>query len=256
MGKKAERKALESMLNADPMDGVDCACVIHGDYYSWDYVEKLHAGLKRAFSYPIRLHVFTEEKRSVPGHMVKHVLEPWSGIAGPRKAWWYKMQIFDPRHFSSRVLYLDLDVVLTGNLDWMLSLSPRYFWTLRDFRALWKPNWQGMNSSMMFWDPRAFPNIWKNFRNENLSRIMKRYAGDQDYLSAALSTNERRFIDDGIAASWRWQVREGGMDMKTRTYRRPGAGSVLPPDTRMVIFHGQPKPHEVHDELMLKFWTL
>lgn len=254
MAKKAQRKILESLIAPDPMQGVDCACLIHGDYYSWDYVEKLHNGLKRAFSYPIRLHVFTEDSRPVPGHFVKHSLEPWSRIAGPRKAWWYKMQMFDPRHFLSRVLYLDLDVVITGNLDWMLSLSSRYFWTIRDFRYLWRPNWQGMNSSVMFWDPRVFPNIWKNFRNENLTALMKRYAGDQDYLTMAIGATDRRFLDDGVAQSWRWQVREGGMDMKTRMYRRPGGGSILPPDTRIVIFHGQPKPHEVADDLLGRYW--
>jgi hypothetical protein len=257
MAKKAGRKALERLTPTelrDPNNGIDCACVIHGDMYGWEYVEKLHSMLERNFSYPIRMHVFTEPERPVPGHMIRHDLEIWSNVSGPKRAWWYKMQMFDPRHFHGRMFYLDLDVVITGNLDWITALSPRYFWTIRDFRYLWRPNWQGMNSSVMYWDTEFFPHIWKAFRQHQLGNIMRKYPGDQDYMTSYLTPDVRRFFDDGVARSWRWQVREGGMDMKTRTYLRPGGGSILPPDTRLVIFHGQPKPHEIHDDFMARYW--
>ena len=255
MAKKAERKALEAALPiSDPRNGVDCACVIHGDAYSWTYVDHLYGMLKRNLSHPVRMHVFTEAERAVPAHMVKHVLEPWAKISGPKRAWWYKMQLFDPRQFAGRLLYFDLDVVITGNIDWMLDLTPKYFWTIRDFRYLWRSNWQGINSSIMYWDTRMFPKIWKLFRQENLSQLMRRHAGDQDYLTSILNPGERRFLDDGLAQSWRWQIREGGMNMKTRQYRQPGAGSIVPETCKFVIFHGRPKPHEIHDDFMTNHW--
>ena len=57
---------------------IDCACVIHGTAYSWDYVERLHNMLSRHITLGIRLHVYTEADRPVPAPMIKHVLEPWS----------------------------------------------------------------------------------------------------------------------------------------------------------------------------------
>jgi hypothetical protein len=42
--------------------------------------------------------------------------------------------------------------------------------------------------------------------------------------------------------------------MSTRKNHRPGAGVVLPPDTRIVVFHGNPKPHEISDTFVKQHW--
>ena len=49
---------------------IDCACVIHGTAYSWDYVERLHSMLSRHITPGIRLHVYTEADRPVPEPVV------------------------------------------------------------------------------------------------------------------------------------------------------------------------------------------
>ena len=48
---------------------IDCACVIHGDVYSWKYVDVLYSMLSRNLSRPIRMHVYTEQHLEVPPHM-------------------------------------------------------------------------------------------------------------------------------------------------------------------------------------------
>ena len=52
---------------------IDCACVIHSDVYSWRYVDTLYNMLVRNLSREVRLHVYTEQDRPVPDHMIKHV---------------------------------------------------------------------------------------------------------------------------------------------------------------------------------------
>jgi hypothetical protein len=42
--------------------------------------------------------------------------------------------------------------------------------------------------------------------------------------------------------------------MKTRTHRRPGAGAVVTPGLKIVIFHGRPKPDKIHDDFVVKHW--
>ena len=235
-------------------DSIDCACVIHGDAYDWSYVDKLHSMLIKNFSVPVRLHVLTERERVVPDHVIKHDLMDWPAANGRRRGWWYKMQLFQPGLFSGRVLYMDLDLVITGRLDWMLQLSHRYFWTVRDFKHLWRPSWQGMNSSVMLWDTTRFAHVWQDFCKHDLGMIVRRFAGDQDYLNSVIDKTDLRFFDDGIAQSWRWQVLDGGMDMRSKSYRRPSAGGILSPSTQMIIFHGRPKPHEVQDPILAKYW--
>jgi hypothetical protein len=231
-----------------------CACVIHGTAYDWIYVERLYNMLKANCSSEIILHVFTEPSRSVPAPFVKHNLTEWPGISGPKKSWWYKMQMFDPRHNLGRILYLDLDTVITKNIDCVWDLNKQYFWAIRDFKHLWRPTWNGINSSVMIWDTQEFSWIWDNFNSKNINATVKLFHGDQDYLNSVLSDKTRRFIDPEIIKSWRWQCKDGGLDMKSRIYRHPNAGTILDTNTAIMIFHGRPKPHEIHDSVVNKYW--
>lgn len=234
---------------------IDCACVIHGDLYDWSYVERLRNMLVRNFSCDIKFHVFTEPKRKVPADMVKHELIEWPGVRGNRKGWWYKMQLFNNKHFSGRLFYFDLDLVVLKNLNWMLDLPVDRFCTLRDFRYLWRPNWQGINSSIMIWNTDKYSYVWDRFLSLDLTtKILPVYPGDQDFLTAVLSPQEIKFFDNNLVQSWRWQVKDGGMDFKSRHYKRPGAGSLPSADTNIMIFHGKPKPHEVLDQIIVDNW--
>jgi hypothetical protein len=235
-------------------DCINCACVIHGDLYPWMYVENLYHMLTKNFSLPVRLHVFTESHRAVPDHMIKHNLVDWPGVSGKKKGWWYKMQMFNPEHFAGPMLYFDLDVVISGTLDWVPSLDSKHFWSIRDFRYLWRPKWQGINSSMMWWDTTRFAHIWNDFKERDLNTIMRAYSGDQDYLTAMIDYKALRFVDENLIKSWRWQVKDGGMDMRSRLYRRPDAGSIVDPRTSVIVFHGTPKPHEINDPIINGYW--
>jgi len=237
-----------------PIQGpIDCACVIHGDAYSWDYVERLYNMLNRHLSQGIRLHVYTEAARPVPAPMIKHELQDW-GIAGPKQAWWYKMQLFDPQKFSGAMLYFDLDVVIVQNIDWITQLPLRYFWTVKDFKYLWRPTHNGANSSVMWWDTRLYDHVWRDISRENLAQIMKKYRGDQDYITAAVSDADCRFLDPARVQSWRWQCLDGGYDFRQRTYQNPGTGTVLNPSTSVLVFHGRPKPAELTDSVIVRHW--
>jgi hypothetical protein len=246
----------EMKHHTSDLPAVDCACVIHGSVYTWDYVERLYSMLIANSSRKIRMHVFTEPERVVPSYMIKHVLEEWPGISGPKKSWWYKMQMFDSNYIPGRVFYLDLDTVVVGNIDWIWELSDDYFWAIRDFKYLWRPGWHGLNSSVMTWNTTKFDWIWRAFRKQDIVLLSKKYHGDQDYLDTVLTDKHLRFIADGVAKSWRWQCKDGGMDMKSRQYRSPGSGTSLAPDTKIVVFHGHPKPHELADPLISQLWKL
>lgn len=232
---------------------VDCACVIHGDAYTWTYVERLYNMLSRHISSGIRLHVYTEADRPVPAPMIKHVLTNW-GIGGPKRSWWYKMQLFDSAHYAGPLLYFDLDTVIVNNIDWISQLPLRYFWTVQDFKYLWRPAHQGANSSIMWWDTRTFDSIWRNFSRQDLNALIKKYTGDQDYITEAIDNKQIRFFSTDRIKSWRWQCLDGGYNFKQRIYQNPGSGTVLSNDTNVLIFHGKPKPAELLDPVIVQHW--
>lgn len=232
---------------------IDCACVIHGSAYSWNYVENLHNMLRRNLTPQVRLHVFTEQQRAVPEPMIKHVLEEWPVVRSGR-AWWYKMQLFNTNHVAGPLLYFDLDTVIVGNIDWIWSKPLKYFHAVRDFKYLWSPNSTGINSSVMWWDTRQFADVWNRFASSDLSQIQLEYRGDQDFISHAVLENQRRFFEIDLVKSWRWQCKDGGYDFKKRRHFTPGSGTHVDPATKIMIFHGSPKPHQVQDLAILQHW--
>jgi hypothetical protein len=244
----------KARIQAEMTAPVDCACVIHGNAYDWIYVDKLRSMLVRNFSRPVNLHVWTEAHRSVPAPFIKHDLYEWPGISGPRKSWWYKIQMFNSNYFQGRLIYFDLDTIIVRNIDWLINLDADYLWAPRDFRHHWKGQWSGINSSVMVWNTTKFDWIWRNFNQNNITSTVKRFPGDQDYLTNVLDNTNRRYMDADMIKSWRWQIKDGGMNFKTRQYKRPDAGSILDPLTSIIIFHGQPKPHEIQEPFIQQHW--
>ena len=233
----------------------DCACVIHGSVYDWQYVEKLYAMLNRHLPDGIRFHVYTEPDRAVPGHMIKHELTEWRGIVGPRKSWWYKMQLFNAEHWQGNLLYLDLDVVVHRDMSWAPDASTDYFWTIRDFRYLQNPRINVINSSLMWWNVPKFDWVYQKFVSEDPLAVSRKFQGDQDYIHATVGINERRYFDDWRVQSWRWQAHDGGYDFKMRRAKTPNTGTKITDDSSVLIFHGKPKPHEISDPLVVQLWA-
>lgn len=234
---------------------IDVACLIHGDAYSWDYVERLYRMVTRFAHMPVRFHVYTEPTREVPEHMIRHDLIPWPGIHGPKKSWWYKMQMFDPRHHEGTMLYFDLDVVIVNDINWICQSDRDFFWAVRDFKYLWRSNWGGLNSSIMLWDVSKYGWIWTKFSQTNLYDTVKKYHGDQDFLSEVIDRQELRFFDIDLVKSWRWQIKDGGMEFSARKYHKPGMGTIIDEKTCVMIFHGNPKPHELNDSVIAEHWS-
>lgn len=239
----------------DPADTVDVACVIHGTGYEWIYVDRLYDMVKFNTTRNFRFHVYTEESRPVPTHMIKHSLIDWPGVSGPKRSWWYKMQLFDPANNHGPLLYLDLDLIITKNIDWIWKLDLEYFWAVNDFRRIFRPGRQDINSSVMYWNrDRHSALIWHQFNTRNFSTILRKYKGDQEFLNDIIDQSDLRFFDVNKIKSYRWEIKDGGLNPKKRTYYMPNTGSHLETDTSLVVFHGTPKPHEINDFILKGFW--
>jgi hypothetical protein len=252
-----QAKALRRASKARPMAArthVDCACVIHGTGYDWNYVDRLYNMVCRHMHVPVRFHVYTEQHRSVPAHMIKHILQEWPGISGPKRSWWYKVQLFNSQLFQDDLLYFDLDTVIVGDISWCVENSAQDFWTLRDFRYLQKPTYQGINSSVMWFNVARFQWVWDQFQRHTVSRITHEYPGDQDFLFATIPSPHRRLFEDRRVASYRWQLADGGWDWQRRRSLHPGTGTVIPPEVSVVVFHGRPKPHQLTDPVIAEHW--
>jgi len=241
--------------NRSQVGVVDCACLIHSTAYDWIYVERLYNMLTRHLPNGIRFHVYTEHDRSVPPYMIKHCLQEWPNVKGPKKSWWYKIQMFNTEHHDGNLLYFDLDTMIVDDLSWITALSTDYFWTLRDFRYLQRDTWNSMNSSVMWWNVPRYAWVWEKFEKQGYQQVIQSWPGDQDFINATIDHTKKRYLPIEKFQSWRWQCWDGGMNFQTRKPKLPGTGTQIAPNVCAVVFHGHPKPHEIrNDPIIENFW--
>jgi hypothetical protein len=141
---------------------------------------------------------------------------------------------------SGPTLYLDLDVILTGNIDHLSQLD-------YDFAMLENFHHKGFVNSSMMWfrNEKCVPHkVYERFLKMPDAFIghYKRtahgaYVGDQAFIWDTLGGNIG-FIQDSGIKSYKYHCR-----------------SHLPPDAKAVVFHGPPRPTEVNADWISQHWT-
>lgn len=208
---------------------ITVACVFWGNKFSDDYVYHLEAMVARNTTVEHEFVVLSDRK--VPGVKTK-ILKPGYEI------WWNKLQLFDPAHgFRNRVVYLDLDTVITGNIDWLLSYDGPYM-GIEDVGAVNKhqPHLIGqMQSAIISFDPQKHDYIWNEF-NLRFENILQRYRGDGEYLHDAAPKQrvllQRQF--PGQMKSYKYEVYPDKLD-----------------GVSIVCFHGRPSIEQAKKETIV-----
>jgi hypothetical protein len=209
-----------------PALSVWAVCV--GDKYHPGYVYALKEAVERHLSVPHVFKCITEHE--LPGIQTVEPLEPYPG-------WWSKMNLWALATGPS--LYFDLDVVITGSLDYLFPYTQHEYQFAAP--ANWaRSGWGGIQSSVLAWrgnwsDP--FDKIageWPGTVDADGYRTLggKKYWGDQEYLWEMIGDC---WIRIPRVYSYKYHCRSG----------KP------PSDMAVCVFHGSPKPHEVYDEWLL-----
>lgn len=178
------------------------ACVNAGDYLGRgaEYVSRLVEGVSANLTVPHRFKIFEGDEHS----------------------WWAKLQMFRPHAFAKgeRVLYFDLDTVITGPLDDIATYAGP-FACLRDFYRPW-----GLGSGVMLWQHGTCNDLWSEWVAKGEPKLR---GGDQSWVEV-MRPDAIRLQDrfPGQIASWKKDCAAG-----------------IPAGARIVCFHGTPRPHEV-----------
>jgi hypothetical protein len=221
------------------------ACVCYGDKYSVEYVQKLYNMVKRNTTLPINFVVFTDHVKM--HKMVEGDIEVRKFPENDLQGWWNKLQLFHPDTYLPGVtLYMDLDVVITGNIDCFYTHEAQLdFCGMNDFNPVTKI-W---NSSIMrFKQQDLHGRIWHKFMS-NRPEYLRRFAGDQNLISDFIKNSPGcDSFPDSWTQSYKWYDRSGTrysrQDMK---YDHNGESLVS-------VFHGQPNPHESTQEWIKNAW--
>lgn len=189
----------------------------HGTKYSSTYVNRLFYGVRRNTTLPIKFHCFTEDPTGLDPKIVTHPL-PHKNVEG----WWQKLYLLSGEiDVEGRVLYMDLDTLIVGNIDHFLQ-QEQGFVCLRDF---WSRGKNDMASAIMSYEVGQLQHVWDTFIADPKAAIASlRPHGDQRWIQK--QQQERLY----------WQVLYPNQVVSFKTHCRRG----IPHDARIICYHGKP----------------
>jgi hypothetical protein len=163
----------------------------------------------------------------VPGVECIALKHGWAG-------WWSKMELLRP-DIEGRIFYLDLDTIITGALEPVVAVERLTL--LREFRRR-ETGVQSLGSGLMMLPQadRAAP--WADFSSAPAQHMVTHaIGGDQHFLNRHFLPHAARWQDvvNGIY-SWKTHCTSGNA---------PNLFGRIPPDARIVCFHGPPRPWAV-----------
>jgi hypothetical protein len=197
-------------------------CVLNGDKYQPEDAHILKNMVSANLEQEHRFMCLSD--RYIEGINTVVPDEQWPG-------WWAKLQLF--RVATGQCLYLDLDTVIVGNLDRLVSKQ-------LSMPANWAQSGHGgCQSSVMSWGEdysfiaEAFdPDLLGEPVNGNCGPYGKhRLWGDQEFISDVMGDPGEVVIPMPHIYSYKYHARNG-----------------CPEDASVICFHGEPKPGQVQDE--------
>jgi len=226
---------------------IDIVCFKWGDKYSSEYVNKLYNAVKRNVTVPHNFICYTEDPTGVECETREFLVDlPY---------WWYIIGLTNPQHnHSEKTIYMDLDTIITGNIDHIVSLDVP-FATISDF---FSP--KGLQTAYIMWNKEVGSKIWDFFNSKYSSNEYDTLGcwgtgGTNQFLEECfgivrLNKNKKAGISEVEVNRLQNHFPSQCVSYKAQIVKN--RWQVLPDDVRMVFFHGNPPPHEVRDLIWMK----
>ena len=205
-----------------------------GQRYGPEFVNRLHTSIKRHTKRPTRLYCFTDKKSGISQEVFCKPLPkinlpetisftPWRKLS----VWQYPLM-----NLKGDVLFLDLDLIITGNLDRFFDFKPGKYWVIENWTQLGK---NIGNTSCFKFPIGKYDFIFKKFQ-KNPTKIWNKYHIEQTFLSDEIS--DQVFWPTEWCKSFKHDLLPG---WPFRIWRP----AKLPKQTSIVAFTGKPDPDDV-----------
>lgn len=214
-------------------------CWKWGSKYGPHYVNKLMRGVKRNLTLPHRFVCITDDPRGVE-------CETWPierpDLLGIRDGCYARLEMFSSawqaKHKIERIICLDLDMVITGNLDPLFDRS-------EPFVILSKSHWNPckFNGSVMSIQAGARPEIWNDFTPED--------AEAASFIDGEHRGTDQTWIAHKAPAAAVWTYEDGIYSVGKPGWPKGGNPLALPKGARIVSFPGRRDP----STLMMLPWV-
>lgn len=208
-------------------------CVKWGTLYGAEYVNRLYSMVMRHTAKPTRFICFTEDPSGISLPVEIHPL-PEINIPA-HVAWtpWRKLSLWQYPlvDLEGDVLFLDLDIVVTGNIDDFFQYKPGRFAVIENWT---QPNSQIGNTSVFRFPVGKYTHIFDKF-NRDPQVVLDGYRIEQQYISAEI--RDQVFWPEEWCLSFKHSLMP---QWPLNFFRAPD----LPQNARVIAFTGMPNPKD------------
>ena len=226
-------------------------CIKWGSKYSAEYVNKLHSMVERNLSLPHRFICLTDDSTGLNSEIETKLL-----LRKELKWSYTKFELFEKRlqDILGQILFLDLDVVINNSIDDLFLFEPdAEFVGIRDWDV------DCINASCMRFTAGKHSYIVDNWFEAVESRFTV-----EEYFDPTLNDKKTLYHD---LNSFPPAVYRGDQEWTTNQLKEHNVNIKYYPtnwlqsykygydmNSKVIIFHGEPKPHEVKDVWVKENW--
>ena len=255
--KERKRRLKEIKLSKEPtvdvpkqVDTVNVICLKHGNKYDHTYVNRLYNMVERNLTIPFNFYCLTENTKDL-NQKIKILPLPKIPVEG----WWYKPYVFSQSlGLNGEILFLDLDIVIINNIDCFFNQNKENLYIIRDFTRATIHKWEKFNSSVFKFHSGTHSHIWGNFIKDP-GQAVRAMHGDQDWIYKQ-TKKHYSYWPDQWCQSYKWEIRKRE-EIEIRSGKRRFKNTRNPeikPETKILVFHGDPKPEDVEDPIIVNNW--
>ena len=209
-------------------------CMKWGDRYDYHYVNRLYSSTMKYTRNQTQLICFTDNIKNINKNVI---CKPLPKIKIPDQISftpWRKLSVwqFPLFNLTGDILFLDLDLVVTGNLDKFFNYQKGKFCVIEN----WTQKGKGIGNTSCFRFPvKKYQYIFDEFE-KNSQLIWKKYHIEQVYISDIIE--EQIFWPENWCQSFKHSL-------LPKWPMRIWKTSSLPNETSIVAFTGKPDPEDV-----------
>lgn len=205
-----------------------------GKKYGPEYVNRLFNMVERNTTLPFKFVCYTDDFAGIDSRIQAFPL-PEMDLPPDRERGWRKLSLFRKDvGLEGRVLFLDLDTVIVGNIDDYFTMDGDFI-----FIKHWKPSKKhGIGETGVYrFEAGALDFLYFDFMN-NMERVKADYRHEQAYVGDVLS---KRGIAKFWPSEWMPSFKYNCMRPFPLNWFMP---PVKPPKAKMIVFHGVPTPEQ------------
>jgi hypothetical protein len=212
-------------------------CMKWGDRYPASFVNCLWAMIKRNSARPAKLVCYTDNAAGIDPDVTALPLPPIPIPPRATRSPWRKLAMWsaDLPGVTGDVLFLDLDIVITGSLDALFDYKPEATFCVIEN---WTQIGSGIgNTSCFRFRVGAHPYIYERMCTEP-DAVLDAHRNEQIYISRTIT--EQTFWPASWCVSFKHTLLP---PWPLNFFRSPP----LPSETKIVCFTGKPDPDEARD---------